>query len=246
MSFSVQRIGVTGPSGRIGVGTEYHIDTKFRNNLSFEQIRDRMDAIARQYQTLGREIEFSNPGVASQIYNLSSTPEERLALLKRAAAAHNHSSNPGWHSFDYYAPSIGKGRRHKSAEGAPIFVAGASGLKVQGGTGGNYGNYAFVLDKDGRVISKSGHGDDSFAVYGGGVLGGASPSRPNATVVEAPLADDDGNKATPAIVQARERAKTYADMSKSELNAEYDRLRQESPETAAEQGMLMHKAFFGK
>ena len=244
MSFSVQRIGVTGPSGRIGSGTEYHIDTKFKNNLSFEQIRDRMDAIARQYQTLGREIEFSNQGVASQTYDLSSTPEERLSLLRRAAGA--HSSRPGWHSFDYYAPTAGKGRWDKSSEGAPIFVAGASGLKVQGGTGGNYGNYAFVLDKDGRVISKSGHGDDSLSVYGGGVLGGATPSRPNSTVVVAPLADDDGNKATPAIVQARERAKTYADMSKSEINAEYDRLRQESPDTAAEEGLKMHQAFFGK
>ena len=237
MSFSVQRIGVTGPGGRIGSGTEYHIDTKFKDNLSFEQIRDRMDAIARQYQTQGREIEFSNQGVAGQIYSLSSTPEERLSLLKQAAGS--HSSRPGWHSFDYYAPTAGKGRWDKSAEGAPIFVAGAAGLKVQGGTGGNYGNYAFVLDKDGGVISKSGHGDNSLAVYDGGVLG-------DATVLTAPLTDDEGNQAPAAVIEARERAKTYSEMSKAEMNAEYDRLRKDSPGTAAEEGLKMHQAFFGK
>ena len=45
---------------------------------------------------------------------------------------------------------------------------------------------------------------------------------------------------------AVERALNYKEMSKADLNAEYDRLRAESPETAAAEGMKMHLAYFGK
>ena len=241
MSYYLQEIGVTGPAGRIGSGTEYHIDTKFSNTLSFEQIRDRFDALARKYAEQGRKIEFSNPDVASLVYDVNATPEERLSLLRRAAAAHSHSKHSKFHSFDYYAPLSGKDRWDKSAEGAPIYVVGAKGLKIQGGSGGGYGNYGLVLDEAGNVVSKSGHGDNSRHFYAGGTLGGQ-------TYGSAYLSDDEGTRATPEVVRAREeaveRAKTYADMSKSEMNAEYDRLRAESPETAAEEGLKMHKAFF--
>ena len=46
--------------------------------------------------------------------------------------------------------------------------------------------------------------------------------------------------------QARERAQNYAEMSKAQMNAEYDRLRQSDPSLAADEGMKMHKAFFKK
>ena len=60
------------------------------------------------------------------VYNLDSTPEERLDLLQRAAGAHA-SRNPGWHSFDYYAPTAGNTRFHSSAQDAPIYIVGQSG-----------------------------------------------------------------------------------------------------------------------
>lgn len=66
------------------------------------------------------------------------------------------------------------------------------------------------------------------------------------TVVTAPLTDDEGNQAPAAVIEAKQRAKTYSEMSKAEMNAEYDRLRKDSPETAAEEGLKMHQAFFGK
>ena len=42
---------------------------------------------------------------------------------------------------------------------------------------------------------------------------------------------------------AVERAKKYLGMSKQDLNAEYDRLRETDPENAAAEGLLMHKVF---
>tara|TARA_R100000231_G_scaffold137887_2_gene115066 strand:- start:137 stop:946 length:810 start_codon:yes stop_codon:yes gene_type:complete len=175
MSFEVLEIGKTGPAGRIGDGTEYHIDTKFGKQLSFDEIRKRFDALARRYGLDGRSIEFSNAGVANQIYDLTKTPAERISLLQRAAAAHG-SKYPDFHSFDYYAPNKGVNRWDKSAEGAPIYVVGAAGSKVQGGSGGGYGNYGFVLDKDGNVISKSGHGDNRLSQVSSTTLGPGMPT----------------------------------------------------------------------
>ena len=59
----------------------------------------------------------------------------------------------------------------------------------------------------------------------------------------APAIDSEGNKRP----QAKERAKSYADMTKSQLNAEYDKLRSGGDMyKAQEEGMKMHKAYFGK
>ena len=82
------------------------------------------------------------------------SPEKRLNLIQRAASA--HAPREGYYSFDYYAPNIGVDRFHKSAE-VLRFLLKASDRR---NTGGNYGNYAPVLDKDGKAISKSGHGDN--------------------------------------------------------------------------------------
>ena len=163
MSYSTFEIGQTGPSARIGGSSEYHIDTKFSDTLSWEEIRDRFDVLANKYKESGRNIEFSNQGVAGEIYSLTSSPEERLDLLQRSGGA--HAPSEGWHSFDYYAPTIGNDRWHSSAEGAPIYIVGQAGRKSEGGTGGGYGNYAYVLDENGNVVSKSGHGDNSNSIF---------------------------------------------------------------------------------
>ena len=235
MTYSVQQIGVTGPRDRIGGSSPYHIDTKFSSTLSMEDIRDRFDVLATQYQKDGRKIEFSNQGVGGEIYSLDMSPEDRLSLLTRASGARAH--RPGWHSFDYYAPNIdAKDRWDSSAEGAPIYVVGAGGLKVEGASGGNYGNYGLVIGADGNVISKSGHGDDSQAVFSGGTLGNSDvPTTASPT------------NSTPTTPQqeAVERTQNYSKMSKAELDAAYDGMRND-PVKAREEGMKMHKAFFGK
>ena len=46
--------------------------------------------------------------------------------------------------------------------------------------------------------------------------------------------------------QAAERIKAYQDLSKSQLDAEYDKLRAADANTAAIAGMEMHKAYFNK
>ena len=199
MSYSVQQIGVTGPSANIGGSSEYHIDTKFSNTLSMEGIRDRMDVLAGKYKSIGRNIEFSNQGVGGEVYSLDMSPEKRLSLIQRAASA--HAPREGFHSFDYYAPNIGVDRYHKSAEGAPIFVVGSQGLKIEGGSGGNYGNYGVVVDKDGRVVSKSGHADNRQSAFGGGSFGN----------VDAQPVDIDSNNLSQSTPQqeAVERVKQY-------------------------------------
>ena len=229
MAYQIQQIGITGPQGRIGSGDEYHIDTKFSNTLSMEDVRDRFDTLAGQYKSDGRNIEFSNQGVGGEVYSLDMSPEDRLSLLQRAANA--HSQRDGWHSFDYYAPNVGTDRWDKSAEGAPIYVVGGSGLKIEGGSGGGYGNYGAVIGADGQVISKSGHGDTNQSVYGGGAFG----------------TDSGGGGGSPKTSQqeAVERTQNYANMTKAELDAAYDGMRND-PAKAKVEGMKMHKAFFGK
>ena len=45
---------------------------------------------------------------------------------------------------------------------------------------------------------------------------------------------------------AKERAQNYSQMSAADINAEYDRIRKDDPNKAAMEGMMMHKAYFGK
>ena len=57
--------------------------------------------------------------------------------------------------------------------------------------------------------------------------------------------DTDGG-ITANRMQAAERIKAYQDLSKSQLEAEYDKLRAADANTAAIAGMEMHKAYFNK
>lgn len=249
MSYSTLQVGVTGPAGRIGSGTEYHIDTKFSDALSWNEIRDRFDVLAARYQQDNRSVEFSNQGVGGLVYDVNASPEERIRLLQRAAAAHNHSDNPGFYSFDYYAPTTGNDRFHSSAEGAPIYVVGLDGRKGEGGQGGGYGNYGYVLDENGNVVSKTGHGDTEGYYFRGGTFGGdgASSGQPlSSEVPDAPDPVTDPDPDPQPVQTAKERVARYKDMSASALNAEYDQLRAEDPAKAREYGMEMHKAHFGK
>ena len=54
------------------------------------------------------------------------------------------------------------------------------------------------------------------------------------------------DSSTPDRASAKERAVNYSEMSKADINAEYDRLRKSDPNKAAAEGMKMHKAYFGK
>ena len=51
---------------------------------------------------------------------------------------------------------------------------------------------------------------------------------------------------SPERVEAKTRAKSYSDMSASEINAAYDKLRGGDEKVAVEEGLKMHRAFFNK
>ena len=150
---------VTGPAGQIGVGDEYHLDSKFSKDMSMEDRVKLMDQLARGYAARGREIEFSNDAVAGTIYDPNATMEEKMALLKRVQDAHSHSLHADYDSIDYYIPNIGKGRSHSSAEGAEILMPTMEGAQLQYGQGGGWGASVTMVDENGKVLMKTGHGD---------------------------------------------------------------------------------------
>jgi hypothetical protein len=149
----------TGPAGQIGSGTEYHIDTKILKSLDMKQKVAMVDQLARGYAERGRKIEFSNSAVAGEVYNPNASFEEKAKLLKRVFAAHSHSVSSNYDSLDYYIPKIGENRRGKSAEGAEILSPTLGGSKIEYHQGGGYGAFTVLVDENGNVISKTGHGD---------------------------------------------------------------------------------------
>jgi len=203
MAYTTLQIGVTGPKGRIGSGTEYHIDTKYNRNTSWEDIVSAFDAKAGRYKKDGRNIVFSNQGMHGVVYNPDAPLADKISQLKKADAAHSHSVHKDFYSFDYFAP-IGTDVYDKSAEGAPIYIAGLEGQKAQGDTGGGYGNYGFVLGKNGQILMKSGHGDNSQSVFKGGTFGTA-PTVTNTGVATA--MEDPATAITKELVTRNKTAK---------------------------------------
>jgi hypothetical protein len=160
MTYPVFRGGYTGPSNKIGGSTPFHIDLKALKSLpAIEKVRA-IDALANQYGSHGREIEFSNDAVSGRKWNTASDLSDKIDLLERAAAAHAHSQSPGFDSFDFYVPFKGKSRFDKGAvEDASIYIPGVAGGKIRRGSGGNYGYFSEALDPSGKVVFRVGHGN---------------------------------------------------------------------------------------
>lgn len=172
----VYRSGFTGPSARIGGSSDYHIDLKILDRLPVQEKIRALDSLARQYQSIGREIEFSNEGVSGRRWSLGATPQEKEALLQAAASA--HAPRGGWTSLDFYVPFKGKDRFAEGAvEGASIFIPGVEGGKIRRGSGGNYGFFSEAMDPSGRVVFRVGHGDINRPEEDQEILvqGGATP-----------------------------------------------------------------------
>ncbi len=150
---------VTGPAGLIGAGTEYHLDSKFSKDMSMEDRVKLMDQLARGYAARGREIEFSNDAVRGTIYDPNASLEEKIALLRKVQSAHSHSLHADYDSIDYYIPNIGKGREHESAEGAEILMPTMHDAQLRYGQSSGYGAFTDLIDKDGKILFTTGHGD---------------------------------------------------------------------------------------
>ena len=108
--------------------------------------------------------------------------------------------------------------------------------------GGRMSQYAINTDDGVRELLFL-HGNDDNKVTGTGAVTDYNfddlPSVSAPSTAEVVTSDS-------AQAEAKERAQNYAEMSKSQINAEYDRLRQSDPAAAADEGMKMHKAFFNK
>jgi hypothetical protein len=160
MSYVPIRSGYTGPSAKIGGSTDYHIDLKLLESLPIGERVKALDTLAKQYRSIGREIEFSNPAVSGRRWNPESDLSDRVQLLNQAAAAHGHSQHPGWQSLDFYVPFKGKSRFDPGAvEDASIFIPGVAGGKVKRSSGGGYGYFSESLNPQGQVIFRVGHGN---------------------------------------------------------------------------------------
>jgi hypothetical protein len=160
MGYIPIRSGFTGPSAKIGGSTEYHQDLKLLQSLPVSERVKMLDAIAQQNQSIGREIEFSNPAVSGRRWNVNANLADKVDLLERAATAHGHSKNAGWQSLDYYTPFKGKTRFDKGAvEDASIYLPAVPGGRVTRGSGGGYGYFSESVDPGGRVIARVGHGN---------------------------------------------------------------------------------------
>jgi hypothetical protein len=160
MAYSVNRSGYTGPSNKIGGSSPYHIDWKALKSLPAIEKVKAMDALANQYGSHGRVIEFSNNAVAGRRWNTAADLSDKIDLLERAAAAHAHSQSPGFDSFDFYVPFKGKSRFDKGAvEDASIYIPGIAGGKIRRGSGGGYGYFSEALDPSGKVVFRVGHGN---------------------------------------------------------------------------------------
>lgn len=220
MAYTLFESGRTGPSQNIGGSSDYHIDSKFATSLGAEKARRMFEEKVKRYNSLGRNVEFSNEGVAGAIYDMSLSDEERALLFDKAQRA--HAARDGWYALDYYAPKQGFDRYHESAAGAPIFAIGLNDGRRETGIGGNYGFHSLMYDNAGQLIAKVGHGDDRFPTSTDEIS-----LLPGSSKTSVPL--------------------DYSDMSAAQLNSKYDKLRMAGDIfKAKEEGMKMHKAYFNK
>jgi len=140
------------------------------------------------------------------------------------------------------APTAGASTFHQGIDyatptGTPVNIQGGSYLTTfDDKKGGRINQYAF--ERDGKKYEALlMHGSNQNTVLSPqAVTDGVS--RYTGTAVPP---TDTANKQS----DAKERTTNYANMSKSALNAEYDKLRGGAGDAKTE-GMKMHKAFFGK
>ena len=154
-------------------------------------------------------------------------------------------------AFNYQVTS-GRGMREHPTKGGQRMHEGidygtptGTSLNVDGnllstwndeGGGGIMSQYAIKTDDGVRELLLL-HGSDGNAITGtGAVTDYDIDNLPSSSIV----ADQTGERG-----KAKEKAQSYQNMSKSEMNAAYDAMRSD-PAKAETEGMKMHKAFFNK
>ena len=158
-------------------------------------------------------------------------------------------------------PTKGGQRMHHGIDygtetGTAITIPGARHLTTwdDKGGGGITSQYEFTHDGN-KYEAFLMHGSDKnpilskAAVSDGVSLSGSNtpnPFRNSANgLYTGPESSNTAEPAPAARTEAIDRVQNYANMSKAELNAAYDKMRS-NPALADIEGMKMHKAFFGK
>ena len=174
---------LTGPEEAIGMTptpdgrNSYHVDTKFNKDLPMEDVVKMMDQLAAGYEAQGRTIEMSNKAVAGRRYSTDMTYDEKVKLLNDSFAAHSHSLHSDFNSIDYYINKASEDRFGDSAENAEILVPTYGGKSLVYNESAGYGASVQTRDASGRIITKTGHGDDKkFDMPLGGLVFDISPT----------------------------------------------------------------------
>ena len=174
---------LTGPEEAIGMRptpdgrNSYHVDTKFNKDLPMEDVVKMMDQLAAGYEAQGRTMEMSNTAVAGRRYSTGMTYDEKVKLLNDSFAAHSHSPHADFNSIDYYINKASEDRFGDSAENAEILVPTYGGKSLVYNESAGYGASVQTRDASGRIITKTGHGDDKkFDMPLGGLVFDISPT----------------------------------------------------------------------
>lgn len=177
-----------------------------------------------------------------------------LRIREHSAFGDGNVGNHAKNSYHYYdeaidvtdhRPDVIDGVDWTTRTGNLQSLLKGSGAEIIGPNSGDPGHstHLHLAAKDGLFKLNQQQYDTLFggnaggknATFGGFTKGGNQVDPPGSTA-------DDGSKRA----DAKSRAQSYADMSKSQLDNEYDKLRNSDRNTAAVEGMKMHKAHFGK
>jgi uncharacterized protein YcfJ len=149
----------TGPAGRIGAGTEYHVDGRFMHNIPLKDKIAMLDSMASAHAQEGFVMEFSGKGVAGSRWNPRMSMKEKEYLAKKILASHHEDRYP-WQAFDYFiVKKSAKDRFDKSAEGSNIMAPILKGGTYEYQEGGGMGRFLVIRDKNGNEVMKILHGD---------------------------------------------------------------------------------------
>ena len=139
--------------------------------------------------------------------------------------------------------------------GTPIEVKGGRYLTTwdDAGGGGITSQYEITHSDGKKYDILLMHGNDQNSVLsksavtdGVSLADGSVPARPAPGNAPESVAGDDTPATNSDRPAAIERTKKYKEMSKAQLDAEYDKLRNSDPVKAADEGMKMHRAYFNK
>jgi hypothetical protein len=149
----------TGPAGRIGAGTEYHVDARIVPDLPLRDKIAMIDSMAAAHAQEGYVMEFSGRGVAGSRWDPNMSYSEKEKLARKVLKSH-WAARSGWEPFDYFiVKKAARDRYDISAQGSNIMAPRIPGGSYVYGEGGGRGRFLSIRDKNGREIFQVMHGD---------------------------------------------------------------------------------------